>query len=168
MSKEKTQLLEELHAPGRINFPPRRVIVRGYDDLWQADLVDMRNYVDTGHQYILAVIDTLSKYAWSVALETKSGREVTTKRGINHYSTYSVMKASIVERWNHTFKTEMWKQFTLNGNYKWRAMLQELVDAYNARRHRTGRRHFTERPSCFRAKQLATSMILRKIYRLET
>jgi len=35
------------------------------------------------------------------------------------YSTYSVMKASDVERFNCTLKNDMWKMFTLNENYKW-------------------------------------------------
>jgi len=38
------------------------------------------------------------------------------KHNINHYS---VMKASIVERFNRTLKNDMWRQFTHNGNYKW-------------------------------------------------
>ena len=40
------------------------------------------------------------------------------KYNINHYSSYSVMKASIVERFNRTLKNDMWKMFTFNGNYK--------------------------------------------------
>jgi len=43
-TSEKRQLVEELHAPARRDFPRRRIIVRGYDDLWQADVVDMRSY----------------------------------------------------------------------------------------------------------------------------
>jgi len=43
-SSEKHQLVNELHAPARRNFSQRRVIVWGYDDLWQADLVEMRPY----------------------------------------------------------------------------------------------------------------------------
>ncbi|XP_066602429.1 uncharacterized protein [Prorops nasuta] len=31
----------------------------------------------------------------------------------------------------------MWKRFTLNGNYKWRGILQRLVEDYNARKYRT-------------------------------
>ncbi|XP_011707943.1 PREDICTED: uncharacterized protein LOC105462790 [Wasmannia auropunctata] len=31
----------------------------------------------------------------------------------------------------------MWKQFTLNGNYKWIDLLSRLVSEYNARKHRT-------------------------------
>jgi len=39
------------------------------------------------------------------------------KHNINHYSTYSIIKANVVERFNHTLKNDMWKQFTHNGNY---------------------------------------------------
>jgi len=59
------------------------------------------------------------------------------KREINHYSTYSVLKASIVERFNRTLKNSMWKYFTLNGTYKWLDALPRLVSEYNARKHRT-------------------------------
>jgi len=58
------------------------------------------------------------------------------KHDINHYSTYSVMKASVVKRFNCTLKNNMWKQFTLNGNYRWIDLLH-LVSEYNARKHRT-------------------------------
>ncbi|CAL1671913.1 unnamed protein product [Lasius platythorax] len=73
MSVGKQRLVEELHAPARRNFPRRRVIVRGYD-LWQADVVEMRPYArnNKGHNYILTVIDVLSKYAWAVPLKSKS------------------------------------------------------------------------------------------------
>jgi len=59
------------------------------------------------------------------------------KHDINHYSTYSVMKASVVERFNHMLKDDMWKMFTLNGNYKWIDLLPRLVSNYNARKHWT-------------------------------
>ena len=58
-------------------------------------------------------------------------------RGINHYSTYSVMKASIVERFNRTLKNLMWKQFSLNASYRWVDLLPALVHTYNHRKHRT-------------------------------
>ncbi|KMQ83116.1 hypothetical protein RF55_20884 [Lasius niger] len=170
---KKQQLVKKLHAPARKNIPRRCVIVRGYDDLWQADVVEMRPYArfNENHNYILTVIDVLSKYVWAVPLKSKSGNEMSetiskiirddkrcpknfqTDRGkefynanvqklmkkhnINHYSTYSVMKASIVERFNRTLKNNMWKMFTLNGNYKWIDALPRLVAEYNARKHRT-------------------------------
>lgn len=171
-SSEKRRLVEELHAPARRNFPRRRVIVRGYDDLWQADVVEMRPYTrfNGGYHYILTVIDVLSKHAWAVPLKTKSGSDVTTaiatiirddgrcpknlqtdrgkefyngnvqkllkKHNVNHYSTYSIMKASVVERFNRTLKNDMWKMFTNNGNYRWIDSLPRLVSEYNARKHR--------------------------------
>ncbi|XP_025265428.1 uncharacterized protein LOC112638266 [Camponotus floridanus] len=142
MSAAKRRLVK-LHAPARKNFPRRRVAVRGYDDLWQADIVEMRPYAgrNRGHNYILTVIDALSKYAWAVPLKRKSGDEIARalssvtrasgrlprnlqtdkgkefynaevrrfidRHGINHYSTYSVLKASIVERFNRTLKNDV-------------------------------------------------------------
>lgn len=172
-SLEKLRLVEELHAPARRNFPRRRVIVRGYDDLWQADIVEMHPYsrFNEGYHYILTIIDVLSKYAWAVPLKSKSGcetakavakiireskrcpknlqtdegkefyntnvQQLIKKHDINHYSTYSPMKASVVERFNRTLKSNMWKLFSLNGHYKWIDALSLLVAEYNARKHRT-------------------------------
>jgi len=59
------------------------------------------------------------------------------KHNINYYSTYSVLKALIVERFNRTLKNDIWKMFTLNGNYKWIDALSQLVADYNTRVHRT-------------------------------
>uniref|UniRef100_W5LXP4 Integrase catalytic domain-containing protein n=1 Tax=Lepisosteus oculatus TaxID=7918 RepID=W5LXP4_LEPOC len=61
-----------LHKPARVHFKRNRT-------LWQADLVDMREYSEfnDGFCYILTCIDMLSKYAWAVPLKTKSGGAVT-------------------------------------------------------------------------------------------
>lgn len=56
---------------------------------------------------------------------------------INHYSTFSNLKASIVERVNRTLKNHMWKRFSLQGNYKWLNILNEIVLKYNNTKHRT-------------------------------
>ena len=78
-------------------------------------------------------------------LQTDMGKEfynvgvqkILKKHNVNHYSTYSTLKASVVERFNRTLKSDMWKMFTLNGNYKWIDELPRLVSDYNARKHRT-------------------------------
>ncbi|XP_036146611.1 uncharacterized protein LOC118646874 [Monomorium pharaonis] len=77
ISNERQQLVEELHAPARKNFPRRRVIVHGYDDPWQADIVEMIPYsrFNRGYHYILTVIDVLSKHAWAIPLKSKGGSE---------------------------------------------------------------------------------------------
>ena len=59
------------------------------------------------------------------------------KHGINMYSTFSEKKASVVERFNRTLKSIMWKQFTRQGNYKWTHILDGLLDEYNNRVHST-------------------------------
>lgn len=59
-------------------FRKRRVIVRGIDDIWAADLVDMKAFAEynDGIKYLLCVIDLFSKYGWIVALKDKSGNSV--------------------------------------------------------------------------------------------
>lgn len=50
---------------------------------------------------------------------------------INHYSTYSVKKASIVERLIRTIKRKLYMQFNLRGSYKWYDILQKVIQTYN-------------------------------------
>lgn len=171
MSKEG--LVRELHKPSRKNYPRRHVTIKGLNDLWQADLVEMLPYStnNKGYKYILTCIDAFSKYGYAEALKSKTGKEVTSgfdimirkakcspknlqtdmgkefynrhflslmkKCGINHYSTFSPLKASICERWNRTLKNKMWLEFSLRGSYKWIDILPHLVNTYNQTRHRT-------------------------------
>ena len=64
-------------------------------------------------------------------------KELMHKNHINHYSTYSVLKASIIERFNRTLKSMMWKQFSLQGSYQWINNYDELIKEYNNKIHRT-------------------------------
>lgn len=170
---EKRQVAKELHAPARRRYPRRATVIRGYNDLFQADLVEMIPYArvpgNRGYKYILMVIDTWSKYLWAIPLKNKTGKEVAeamakvlaervpknlqTDHGkefynpefrrlmsdynINHYSTYSNLKAAIVERVNRTLKNAMWREFSAQGTYKWVELLPRLVREYNSRQHRT-------------------------------
>jgi hypothetical protein len=61
------------------------------------------------------------------------------KHGINHYFTFTEKKASIIERFNRTLKSKMWKRFTVNGNYIWITILNELINNYNETVHSTTR-----------------------------
>ena len=161
MNQIKKALIEELHKPVRKNFPRRKVEMRGIDETWQADLVDMQTYSrdNKGYNFLLTVIDNVSKYAWAVPLKNKTGVEVTKalksifakgriprklhvdqgtefynancktlldSYNIKLYSTYSNLKASIVERFNRTLKSKMWKKFSLQGSYKWLDILTNL------------------------------------------
>ena len=53
------------------------------------------------------------------------------------YSTFTHIKASMVERVIKTLKQMIWKRFSLNGNYKYINFLPEIVAKYNATKHHT-------------------------------
>ncbi|KAJ8912540.1 hypothetical protein NQ315_006611 [Exocentrus adspersus] len=59
------------------------------------------------------------------------------KYNINHYSTYSIKKASMAERVIRTIKSKLYKYFSLNGAYNWLDILPEITDNYNESRHST-------------------------------
>jgi hypothetical protein len=60
------------------------------------------------------------------------------ENGIEIYSTYGESHSAVVERFNRTLKTNMWKQFTEKGTEKWVEMIPKLMDEYNNEHvHRT-------------------------------
>ena len=160
-----------LHKPARKNFTRQRVMVAGIDEQWQADLVDIPQFVkqNDGYRYLLTVIDVFSKYAWVVLLRSKHGNVVRDalsaifdegrvpkklqtddgtefynkwvkallqKHGIILFSTHNnETKASVVERFNRTLKTDMWRYFTANNTYRYTDIVQDLVYSYNNRLH---------------------------------
>lgn len=159
-----------LHAPVRKKFVRNRVEVRGVDEIWEADLVDVQNLkkYNEGHRYLLTCIDILSKYAWVVPLKEKTGKNIVEafqkithggripqmlhtdkgsefmnrefqkflrNRDIHFFTTENETKACIVERFNRTLKTRMWRYFTFTNTYKYIDILQKLVQSYNATLH---------------------------------
>ena len=72
------QFAEELHKPIRRKFTKRRVFVKGVDEIWAADLVEMQRFSDwnKGIKYLLMVIDVFSKFGWIEPLENKKGETV--------------------------------------------------------------------------------------------
>lgn len=171
---EKQRIVQELHRSARKNFPRRSYVMRGINDTFQADLIEMIPWANEnrGYRYILMMIDVFSKRAWAKALKNKTGSEVTKamatifetipksiphnlhtdegkefynaqfqrlmrKHMINHYSTYSTKKASIVERLNRTIMNRLWPLFNLQGSHKWLDKLQPIIDSYNRTKHRT-------------------------------
>jgi Integrase core domain len=70
----------QFHKPIRYKFPRRRYMVRGVDEQWQADLVEMQSYSrqNQGNRYILCVIDIFSRFAYTRPIKDKTGKEVST------------------------------------------------------------------------------------------
>ena len=78
--KWSDELAKELHKPVIHHFRKQRVYVKGIDEIWAADLVDMQAYAayNDGVRYLMAVIEIFSKYGWLVPLKEKSGKSVAT------------------------------------------------------------------------------------------
>jgi len=68
--------------------------------------------------------------------ESRPVRAYLQREGIEQFSVKSQFKAAMVERFNRTLKTRMWRAFTHRGNYRWMEILQPLVSAYNQSHHR--------------------------------
>ena len=65
----------------------------------------------------------------------KHVKELLDKNKITLYSTENEEKSSVCERWNRTIKTQMWKQFTIQGNTMYLDMLPKILKYYNNTKH---------------------------------
>jgi transposase InsO family protein len=74
----ETEDLYTLHKPLKKRFPRRKTFAKGVNDLFQADLADMRNLAsyNGGYSYILTCIDVFSRYAFAVPVKDKRGISV--------------------------------------------------------------------------------------------
>jgi hypothetical protein len=166
------QLTAELHKPVRKHYKKRRVRVKGMDDTWAMDLVDMSRWsaLNDDVKWMLTVMDIYTRYAWAIPMKSKSADDVLdafrkvingSKRmpskiwvdeglefynvkmtkylgdnGIVRYSTQGDGKSVMIERFNRTLKTKMWRQFTEKQTNRWVDMLAELLEWYNHKEHR--------------------------------
>jgi hypothetical protein len=79
------------------------------------------------------------------SLQTDNGKEfenrefqhLLNERDINFFTVKSQFKAAVVERFNRTLKSKMWRWFTYTGNYRWLEVLPQLLQSYNASMHRS-------------------------------
>lgn len=74
----KAQATYTLHKQARKKYPTRHYVVHDIDEQWQTDLCDVASISrrNSGHHFILTVIDIFSRYAWARPLKTKHGKEV--------------------------------------------------------------------------------------------
>jgi hypothetical protein len=56
---------------------------------------------------------------------------------IQRYSTHGDHKAAVIERFNRTLKTNMWKEFTKKNTRRWVDNLHNLLDTYNNKIHKS-------------------------------
>jgi hypothetical protein len=69
----KKDIVDELHKPARKNFPRRHVVLKGINDLYQADLIEVRQHSkqNKGYNYILTVINCFTKVADALPIKDK-------------------------------------------------------------------------------------------------
>ncbi len=67
----------------------------------------------------------------------KDVKKLLKKHDITMYSTENEEKCSVVERWNRTIKSQLWKYFTANHTHKYIDILGPLIEKYNSSRHRS-------------------------------
>jgi transposase InsO family protein len=168
----ETQDPYTLHKPVVKKFPRRKTFSKGIDDLFQADLADMRNLASSndGNSYILTCIDVFSRYAFAVPVKDKRGstvaaafekifaervpnmlqtdrgtefynvqvQELFKKNGVRHYSSLNDdIKAALVERFNRTLKSRLFRYMTRSHTKRWIDVIDDVVHSYNRSHHRS-------------------------------
>ncbi len=74
----ETQDTYTLHKPIVKNFPRLKTFAKGINDLFQADLADMRNFAshNDGYSYIVTCIDVFSRFGFAEPVIDKRGSKV--------------------------------------------------------------------------------------------
>ena len=117
-----------------------------------------------GIKFILTCIDVFSKKAWAVPLKDKTGatfeesiedplpsrlqtnkgtefvnrkfQSWLTDKGVHFFTTENDdIKASIVERFNRTLKSKLWRYFTKHNTLTYLDILADVVEVYNRTPH---------------------------------
>lgn len=166
----RKQRAHQLTRPNRYSYARRRIVSKGLDHFWQSDLIELAHdtysrRINGGVNYLLTVVDVLSRKAWAIGLRTKSAQSVsnaleaifvtsrrwpnylTTDEGkefynshvkkllakynVHHFSVYSRMKASVVERFNRAIKEKIYRYMIANKTRKFIDVVPFLVSGYN-------------------------------------
>ena len=134
------QLANGLHKPVVRNFKRRKFYFgNNPNEIWSADLIDLKKLKkeNNGFQYIINIIDLFSRYAWSIPIKNKTGKNIVeafnsikfkpkklwvdngsefynkifkkwlNDNNIEMYSTFNEGKAVVIERFNRTLKNKM-------------------------------------------------------------
>ena len=94
---------------------------------------------------LVAALQSTFVDVWPKILQTDDGKEFRNKSvqallrryDIHHFSTHNAeTKACVVERFNRTLKSRMWRYFTRHQTWRYIDILPDLVRSYNNARHR--------------------------------
>ena len=76
MTQKNVKLfINEIYSkPHRKNYNTNKTDVYHIDDIWNLDIVDLKDYGsenNKGYRYVLVIIDNFSKFGWTVPLNTQ-------------------------------------------------------------------------------------------------
>ena len=99
----------------------------------------------SGNEVAAAIADIFESGRKPRRIQTDQGREffnpavkkLLSDNDIELFSVKSPVKAAMVERFNRTLKSKIWRMFTSRNNHKWLDDLPKLVYSYNNAKHRT-------------------------------
>ena len=95
---------------------------------------------------------------------SKHFKDFLKRHNITLYHTQNEEKSSVVERWNRTMKTKMWKMFSANNNTVYWDKLNKLVDDYNNTYHSSIKMTPNEAIKKENEKQVFTNLYEDEIY----
>ena len=95
-------------------------VAAAIDDIFQSGRKPRRIQTDQGKEFF-----------------NSSVKKLLSDNDIELFSVKSPVKAAIVERFNRTLKSKIWRMFTSRNNHKWLDDLPKLVHSYNNAIHRT-------------------------------
>lgn len=135
-SSSKQGIAYELHKPARKIYTRRKTTVKGLNDLWQVDLVEMQPYAkfNKGYRYILTVIDVLSKFAYALPVKSKTSQDV--KKAMESIiKTSGVVPTHIqsdqgLEFFNKEF-TSMMKKYKIKHYHTYSPLKAAVVERFN-------------------------------------
>ena len=93
-------------------------VSKAFEDIFKSKRKPKMFWTDKGSEFI-----------------SKHFKDFLKREGIRLYRTENEEKSSVVERWNRTIKTNMWKMFTVNNNTIYWDKIDKLVNDYNNSRH---------------------------------
>lgn len=130
----KEGIAKELHKQARRNYPTRYVELKGVNDLYQSDLVDMIKFskFNKGYKYILVVINCFSKFVIATSLKTKSASEVerTLRPIFDKYKMKHFQTDKGSEFFNHRV-SNLIKKYGVNHYYTFSDKKASIVERFN-------------------------------------
>ncbi|VDI82510.1 Hypothetical predicted protein [Mytilus galloprovincialis] len=136
-----------LQKTPRRSFKRIRVYTTGMNNLWDADLMDLKQFSkeNENFKYVLVVVDCFSRYLWLQPLKNKTGetksplhlKRFSLSNGVRHFSAQNELHANYAERVLQTIKNKIFRFFTKNRTHRYINNLQNFAKSYNGTPHRS-------------------------------